>query len=189
MISFSDYTQNNNCNLVIKNSLIFSLYNKNLKSKLLYYKINNSEKGFSKDLILNDNIYFASNGIKKNSIFRKSELMNNSNTKNFVSYFYNIEDNFSIFNIYPQKYFFNFIDQFLEEQNLIYNYCSKQHKNQKIKSVFFRNYVLFNQINNKSLQLNSKKQIFIKNYYNKCYYINNLGFIRRLDSRDFQMNF
>lgn len=184
MTSFSNYTQYNNCNLMIKNSLIFALYNKNLKKNELYTKTNNSIKGFYKDNILNDSIYFASNGIKKNSIFRKKEI--NTIQNNFVSYFSAIEDDFSIFNIYPQKYFSNLINNYLNNQTIITNYLQKKSNPQKINSIFLTNYRSFkNSINITKFQEKSTKKLFIKNYFDKSYFIDGNGFISKLDNKLF----
>ena len=120
---FSNYSKNNSCNLNLKNSIIFSLYHKNL-NKEFYFKSNNLIKGFYKDSILDDNIYFASNGLKKNSVFRRNQINQNilkSNTNRFVSYFSNIEDNFLIFNIYPNQYFVNTVNSYLNDQKIIAN--------------------------------------------------------------------
>jgi len=120
---FSNYSKNNNCNLSLKNSIIFSLYHKNL-NKEFYFKSNNLIKGFYKDSILDDNIYFASNGLKKNSVFSRKQLNSTilkPTANKFVSYFSNIEDNFLIFNIYPHQYFINTVNNFLNDQKIVTN--------------------------------------------------------------------
>ncbi len=169
---------------MVKNSLIFSLYNKNLKKNELYTKTNNSIKGFYTDNILNDSIYFASNGIKKNSIFRKNEI--NTNQKSFVSFFSSIEDDFSIFNIYPQKYFSNLMNEHLNKQKVITNYIKKTSGKNKTDSLFLNNYKFLNASTNVvALQEKSSKKLFIKNYFDKCYFIDGNGFISKLDNRLF----
>lgn len=169
---------------MVKNSLIFSLYNKNLKRNELYTKTNNSIKGFYTDNILNDSVYFASNGIKKNSIFRKNEI--NINHKNFVSFFSSIEDDFSVFNIYPQKYFSNLMNEHLNKQKTITNYIRKTTNKNKINSLFLDNYRSLNTSTDiTSFQERSSKKLFIKNYFDKCYFIDGNGFISKLDNRLF----
>ena len=100
----------------ISNSLIFYLYHKN---QYKYTKSFNSIKTFYFDPILKDNVYIASNGLKKNVVFKRTECNENilqSNFNTFVSYFYTLEDNLFKFNLYPAKYF----------RELTLNYLKKQ---------------------------------------------------------------
>lgn len=122
MVSFFKYSQNNNSNLTLRNSLIFSIYNKNINKKI-YFKSNNTIKGSYIDPVLNDSIYIASNGLKKNVSFRKNEInyKKNITSKNFVSYFSQLEDNFLISNIYPNKYLNDLIIKSFQDQKVLTN--------------------------------------------------------------------
>lgn len=171
---------------MLKNSLIFFLYNKNLKNNSNYIKVNNSIKGFDKDPILNDYVYFASNGIKKNAIFRKIEF--NDINKNFVSYFRTIEDQFSVFNLYPQKYNSDLIKNYTKKQEIIFNWISKNKEEININSYFLINSKLLNKQKEKPLHLKSTYQILIKNYYNNYLLLNNKGFINQINNKLFQKN-
>jgi len=120
MNSFYTYTQQHNCNQILKNSPFFSIYHKKI-IKNSYIKSNNEIRGFYKDSILNDIVYFSSNGLKKNAIFRSKEIKLNPNQKNFVSYFKNLENDLLIFNLYSQKYTRDIIKNCLNKQEIIYN--------------------------------------------------------------------
>lgn len=69
MLIFSNYSKSNISLQNINNSLMFQLYQKD-QHKKLYYKSNNSIRGFYKDTVLNDFFYFSSNGLNT-AIVRK----------------------------------------------------------------------------------------------------------------------
>lgn len=187
---FSNYSKNNNCNLSLKNSIIFSLYHKNL-NKEFYFKSNNLIKGFYKDSILDDNIYFASNGLKKNSVFSRKQLNSTilkPTANKFVSYFSNIEDNFLIFNIYPHQYFINTVNDFLNDQKIVTNWKSKNNKNNSKNSFFFKNFKLLHNTGNFNNGNTLNRSILIKNSYDKFYFVNNTGYITETNSLFFSKN-
>jgi len=185
MNSFYNYTQNNNCNQTLKKSIFFSLYNKNLDKKI-YFKTSNSVKGFYKDSIINDVILLSSNGLKKNAIFRSTELQLKNN--NFVSFFRNLEDQLQVFNLYPQKYNKEVLQNYLKHQSILFNWKSKSLE-KKIKSTFFlKNYKLLKKKNNSPVDLDTKNIFFIKNLYDKYYFINENGFIKNLNGKSIQKN-
>lgn len=177
MLSYIKYAQNNNCNLSLKNSSFFSIYHKNI-DKSVYFKNNNSIKGSFKDPIINDFVYFASNGLKKNAVFRKNEIQIEGSFNNFVSYFHNIEDSLLIFNIYPQKYNSDLVNNESKMQNLLnHNYKDFQ-KNKTINTFFSQN---LRELNN-----DDNNNFLIKNYYDKFYFLSDNGFIKQINSNSFQ---
>lgn len=177
MLAYIKYAQNNNCNLSLKNSSFFSIYHKNI-NKSTYFKNNNSVKGFYKDPIIDDFIYFASNGLKKNAVFRKNEIQVESSLNNFVSYFHNIEDSLLIFNIYPQKYNNDLVNNENKIQNLLnHNYKAFQ-KTKTINTFFSQNL--------KELNSNDGNNFLIKSYFDKFYFLSNNGFIKQVNSNSFQ---
>lgn len=167
---FSNYIRNNNAVSSLKDSVIFSLYHKNLK-KNYYFKTNNSIKGFYKDAVLNDYVYFSSNGLKKNASIRKNEInryvVDPLNT-NFVSYFSNIEDNLLKFNIFFRKYFKEYnIKHNLQQRITEYLVNKKKFLlKRKIKTRFVRIIRTWNYPTEKS-SLDYKNLIFLRNGYHK----------------------
>lgn len=179
MNSFSNYTQNNNCEQRLKDSTFFSLYHKKT-TKQFFFKSNNNIKGFYKDPILNDFIYFASNGLKKNAIFRRNELQDGNYENNFVSYFRNIEDQLLIFNIYPQKYNADLISKQENIKSLFKNIYIKNSKRPKSKSFFIHNYPL--------MRSQPKGNYFLRNYYDTHYFCDDRGFIKQINNKVFRKN-
>lgn len=178
MLSYIKYAQNNNCNLSLKNSSFFSIYHKKV-NKSIYFKNNNSIKGFYKDPIINDFIYFASNGLKKNAVFRKNEIQAEGSLNNFVSYFHNIEDSLLIFNIYPQKYNNDLINNESKMQNLLnHNYKTFQ-KNKVINTFFSQN------LKDTSID-ESANNYLVKSYFDKFYFLSDNGFVKQINSNSFQ---
>jgi hypothetical protein len=146
----------------------------------MYFKSNNNIKGFYKDPILNDFIYFASNGLKKNVIFRKNEIQDKNYQNSFVSYFHNIEDQLLIFNIYPQKYNSDLFSRHKNLRSIFENFNIKNEKKSEINSFFLSNYNL-----NKDVGINN---YFIKNYYDKYYFLDSIGNVKQLNGKLFQKN-
>merc|ERR1712000_571349 len=90
---------------------------------------NNSIKGSFKDPIINDFVYFASNGLKKMLFLEKMK----SKLKGLLITL------FLIFNIYPQKYNSDLVNNESKMQNLLnHNYKDFQ-KNKTINTFFSQN--------------------------------------------------
>ena len=102
-------------------SLIFYIHkNKKIPS---YSKANNKIYGYYRDSILNDFVYLASNGLNITNFRRKllqPESFNPSSYK-FISYFSSLEDNFLRLNIYPQKYSYKSLKNYLKKKRLFSN--------------------------------------------------------------------
>jgi hypothetical protein len=122
----------------ISSSVVFYLYYKN---KIKYIKNFNSIRAFYYDPIVKGKIYIASNGLKKNLVFRREEFNDTvlcREIENFVSVFYNIEDNLFKFFIYKVKYFKDLTVNFLKKQQII-NIIEKRLNNNKLSSKFLKN--------------------------------------------------
>ena len=157
----------------IPNSLIFVLYNKN---QYKYTKSLNSIKTSYFDPILKQHIYIASNGLKKNVIFNRTECSENilqSNINSFVAYFYALEDNLFKFNLYPAKYFKEITLTYLKKQQLINKIKRKiiGTNDIKQKSKFFKNFLLFSNLQKDAFFGDFSKIILIKALYLKLYFL------------------
>ncbi len=125
----------------ISSSLVFYLYYKN---KIKYIKNFNSIRAFYFDPIVKGKIYIASNGLKKNIVFRREEFNDTvlcRDIETFVSVFYNIEDNLFKFFIYKVKYFKDLTINFLKKQQII-NIIERRLNNNthiKLSSKFLKN--------------------------------------------------
>ena len=169
----------------ISNSLIFYLYHKN---QYKYTKSFNSIKTFYFDPILKDNVYIASNGLKKNIVFKRKECNENilqSNFNIFVAYFYTLEDNLFKFNLYPAKYFKELTLNYLKKQQIILKVQKKLYLTTEIrqKSKFLKNFLLFSNLKKDPFFGDFSKIILIKTMYLKLYFLTNRGFIKNLSVR------
>jgi|JI10StandDraft_1071094.scaffolds.fasta_scaffold02681_11 hypothetical protein len=169
----------------ISNSLIFYLYHKN---QYKYTKSFNSIKTFYFDPILKDNVYIASNGLKKNVVFKRTECNENilqSNFNTFVSYFYTLEDNLFKFNLYPAKYFKELTLNYLKKQQIILKVRKKLYITTEIKqkSKFLKNFLLFSNLKKDPFFGDFSKIVLIKTMYLKLYFLTNRGFIKNLSTR------
>jgi len=169
----------------LTNSLIFYLYYKNQNK---YTKSVNSIKAFYLDPILKDHIYVASNGLKKNIIFRRPECNENilhNNVNSFVSYFHTLEDNLFKFNIYPSKYFKDLTINYLKTQQIVLKVKRKltPTDQKKFKSKFFKNYLLFSTLKKNPIFGDFSKITLIKSMYLKLYFLTNRGFVKNLSNR------
>ena len=170
----------------VANSLIFYLYHKHQKPNSYYKSINNIQ-GLYKDPILKESIYISSTGLKKNAIFKRSEINENilnSEVNSFISYFSNLEDNLFKFNIYPQKYFKDITTQYFYQKQLIIHYQKKllNLRNIKLKSKFLKNYILYGHVRQQTVFGNFDKLILLKSLYQKIIFATSKGFVKDLTS-------
>lgn len=133
-------------------SLIFYIHkNKKIPS---YSKANNKIYGYYRDSILNDFVYLASNGLNITNFRRKllqPESFNPSSYK-FISYFSSLEDNFLRLNIYPQKYSYKSLKNYLKKKRLFSNWEERRKKKWPASKflyffpVFIKNYQRYRQL-------------------------------------------
>ena len=140
------------------------------------------------DPILKDNVYIASNGLKKNVVFKRTECNENilqSNFNTFVSYFYTLEDNLFKFNLYPAKYFKELTLNYLKKQQIILKVRKKLYITTEIKqkSKFLKNFLLFSNLKKDPFFGDFSKIVLIKTMYLKLYFLTNRGFIKNLSTR------
>ena len=166
----------------VANSLIFYLYHKHKKQNL-YYKSVNSIQGLYKDPILKEYIYISSNGLKKNAVFKRSEINENVLSPKiniFISYFSNIEDNLFKFNLYPQKYFKDVAKHYFNQRQIIIQ-CQKKLLNLKIpklKSKFLTNYIALCNIRRQTVFGGFDKLLIVKSLYQKVIVTTTTGFLK-----------
>lgn len=139
-------------NSKMKDSLIFYLH-KNNKLQL-YSKSNNKIYGYYRDAILNDFVYLASNGLNVTN-FRKKiinpEAFNKTSYK-FVSYFSSLEDNFLRLNLYPKKYSYRLLKNYIKTKKLVLNWEDRRKKPWPASKllyffpIFIKNYQKYNHL-------------------------------------------
>ena len=175
MTSIIKSIENTNCNLALKNSSFFSLYHSKLK-KNQYYKSNNQIKSYYKDPILNDFIYLSTNGLKKNAIFRQTEIKSTINSSGFVSYFTDLEDNLSVFTLYPKTYLTSIINNYKNNKKIITNVLDRSNSSKILNSNFSIN---------KLSSVHRHNHIFLKNYFSKTAFLNHNSNIFFVNSKLF----
>jgi hypothetical protein len=140
MSNFYNYSQKNTNVGNLKNSLIVYLPQKNQNLNTNYFKTNSAITGFYKDKIINDFIYIASSGFKKDHFFKKNQLIsltNKSLNLNFISYFSLFNYKFLNIFLYPRIYYNIFFKQYLKKKFYILNYLKKKNKKIKKKIISF----------------------------------------------------
>ncbi len=149
------------------------------KLKFPHHKTSNRVRGSYFDVVLKENIYIASNNIKKNVHFKKIELENTTlqiNKEIFTTYFHEIEDSLARFNIFPKTY----------QRELTYkSILSKSIKRQERSnlSAFLYKNLLKSSKKYNSLFGHVDKLILIQSFWQKVYLMTSRGIILNLTGR------